>query len=364
MNTPGVSIIVCCHNGASRLPKTVTALALQNVPRSIPWEFLLVDNASTDSSVNITQAIWDYYNPAGNLRVVHESQLGLSFARARGFKEAKYDYVIMCDDDNWLKPDFVSLAFSIMNKNSRIGALGGLGELVFEEQPGAWMDGIRMFAAGEQWHRSGKVASCRIYGAGCVVRKSAYEKLQMVGFRSLLTDRKGTELSSGGDHELCYALSIMGYDIWYDDRLRFSHFITKERLTWEYCVRYAKESTACFDVLTSYKMIALDVNSHKFWYVVLARDFFYCFRRFVTVCLQRLVNSRDSVSERMLYFKHVILKNKIAAYFSKFGAMARNHNEILKFKEACVRAQLIERPKFRSNPILSFFASRLYRQPQ
>jgi glycosyltransferase involved in cell wall biosynthesis len=360
----GVSIIICCHNGEGRLPETVRHIAQQEVPQYISWEFILVDNASTDNSVNITEAVWDYYESTGTLRVVSEPELGLSAARARGFKEAQFEYVIMCDDDNWLMPNYVSLAHSIMDKNKKIGALGGLGKIVFEHKPEKWIENTRMFAAGEQWYSSGRVKSCRIYGAGCVVRKSAYAKLKQVGFKSLLTDRKGSELSSGGDHELCYALSIMGYDIWYDERLKFLHFITKERLTWDYFIRYAKESTACFDVLTSYKMIALDINAYKFSFVVLARDFFYCFRKFLAVSAQQMVKKPDSVSGRRLHFKHIILKNKIISYFSKFDAMVKNHNEILKFKEACVNAQLIQRPKLKPNPVLSIFSLRLYRQPQ
>jgi glycosyltransferase involved in cell wall biosynthesis len=364
MSRPGVSIIICCHNGEGRLPETIRHIAKQQVPSYVSWEFILIDNGSTDNSVNITEAIWDVYRPSGSLRVVTEPQLGLSFARKRGFEEALYDYVVMCDDDNWLMPDYIQLSYSIMEQNSKIGALGGLGKIMFEVRPEKWIENSKIFAAGDQWHQAGKVLSSRVYGAGCVVRKSAYMKLRQVGFKSLLTDRRGNELSSGGDHELCYALSIMGYDIWYDPRLLFYHFITKERLTWDYFIRYARESTACFDVLTSYKMIALDINSLKFSFLVLARDFFYCFRRFVVVSTERMFTRHESVSGRMLYFKHVILKNKLISYFSKFEAMMKNHNEILKFKEACVRAQLIAKPPLKQNTLLSIFSLKPFRQPQ
>jgi glycosyltransferase involved in cell wall biosynthesis len=364
MSKPGVSIIICCHNGARRLPETIRHIALQNVPSYIPWEFILIDNASTDNSVSMAETVWESYNPSGSLRVVFESELGLSFARARGFREARFEYVIMCDDDNWLLPDYVRMAYTIMENNSRIGALGGCGKIVFEEKPEKWIANSRIFAAGEQWHTTGPVQSCRVYGAGCVIRRSAYQKLKQIGFKSLLTDRKGSDLSSGGDHELCYALAIMGYSIWYDGRLKFYHFITRERLTWEYFIRYAKESTACFDVLTSYKMVALDINSYKFSFVVLARDFFYSFRRFVAVSANLAITPNDSVEGKMLYFKFVILKSKITSYFVKFNAMVKNHNEILKFKEACVSAELIEKPKPRPHPLFSIFSLKLFRQPQ
>jgi glycosyltransferase involved in cell wall biosynthesis len=364
MSRPGVSVIICCHNGARRLPETVRHLALQQVPSSIPWEFILVDNASTDSSVSVTEAVWYSHKPNSRLRIVQEGQLGLSYARARGFAEASFEYVIMCDDDNWLRPDYVRIAFAIMEDKKRIGALGGFGRLVFEDKPEVWIENSGIFAAGEQGKTSGRVKLCRVYGAGCVIRKSAYEKLKDVGFKSLLTDRKGSDLSSGGDHELCYALSIMGYSIWYDDRLKFDHFITRERLTWKYFIRYAKESAACFEVLTSYKMVALDINSYRFSFVVLARDFFYCLRRFIKISLQRIFTRKDTVAAKLLYFKFVILRHKVVSYLLRFDEMIKYHNEILKFKQACVQARLIAKPELKSNSWFATFSLKLFRQLQ
>lgn len=343
MSWHGVSIIVCCHNGAERLAETVRHIARQAVPRYVPWEFILVDNASTDESSAVVESVWNSFDPSGELRIVHEPVLGLSHARARGFAEARYEFVIMCDDDNWIADNYAANAYEIMITNSRIGALGGLGELVFEAAPPEWIRYSGIFAAGKQSDRCGKVKKNRIYGAGCVIRRSAYFKLKELGFKSLLTDRKGTELSSGGDHELCYALSIMGYDIWYDDRLRFSHFITKDRLTWQYLMRYAHESSRCFDVLTSYKMIAADTNTCKFSIISMTRDFLFCLRQFIRVNGRRMVTAPMSVQGRLLYFRHVVLRCKLAAYFRKFNAIVRTHEEILKFRDACVEAQVIKR---------------------
>jgi len=44
-------------------------------------------------------------------------------------------------------------------------------------------------------------------------------------------------LSSGGDSELCLVILFLGYELYYDERLRFTHFIPKERLSWSYCVK-------------------------------------------------------------------------------------------------------------------------------
>jgi glycosyltransferase involved in cell wall biosynthesis len=332
---PGVTILICCHNGAKRLPETLKHIANQVVSKDIQWELLIVDNKSTDFSAVIARHEWGKYNSGGKFRIVLEPTLGLSHARTRGFLEAKYEYVIMCDDDNWLAPDYVENVFRIMNEQPSIGALGGFGKLIFEIQPPKYIEHSNIFAAGEQGSGPGKVRSNKIYGAGCVIRKSAYKRLHDLGFKSLLTDRKGMELSSGGDYELCYALALAGYDIWYDDCLKFSHFITRERLTWNYFIRYARESAQCFEVLNAYRSIADESVINKVALLHIARNFFYTVRRFVRINAKRLITDNESDEGRMLYFRHTVLTYKLGTYVGRFAQMFRIHQQIVHFKNLC-----------------------------
>jgi glycosyltransferase involved in cell wall biosynthesis len=336
MSTPGVSIVICCHNGASRLPETIRHIAYQEVPLHIKWEFILVDNGSTDHSARIAEDEWSLYKTDVPLRIVDEPRLGLSFARERGFAAARYEYIVMCDDDNWLAENYVHMAYIIMSRNSNIGALGGFGKLVYEIDPPGYIEYCNIFAAGEQAPANGKVHYNKLYGAGCVVRKSAVIKLKEAGFKTLLTDRKGKDLSSGGDYELCFALAILGFDIWYDDRLHFTHFITRERLTWDYFIRYAKESATCFDILSSYSAIADNPVVNRYPLIFIGRNFFYFLRRFIRMNAKRLVASSESDYGKMLYFRHTVLKYKLKAYLERFGFMLRVHREILNFRERCM----------------------------
>jgi glycosyltransferase involved in cell wall biosynthesis len=341
MIQPGVTVMICCHNGASRLPETIKHIAAQEVPGHIHWELMIVDNKSTDHSAAIARKEWHKYKCTAGFRIVPEPVLGLSHARAKGFMEARYEFVIMCDDDNWLASDYVRTVFDIMTGNQRIGALGGLGKLVFEVTPPKYIEYANIFAAGEQAPMTGKVKLNKIYGAGCVIRKSAYARLLELGFKSLLTDRKGHELSSGGDYELCYALAIAGYDIWYDDRLRFTHFISSDRLTWEYFIRYARESAQCFEVLACYKAVADDSRINKISGIHIARSFFYTLRRFIVINSMRLVVQKESDTARMLFFRHTVLRYKLATYVERLSQMIRIHQRISEFKAKC-EAQPIE----------------------
>src|SRR5690606_4178420 len=91
-----------------------------------------------------------------------------------------------------------------------------------------------------------------LYGAGMVLRKSHWLELKQRGFVHLLTCRKGTSLSSGGDTEYSYALRLLGYKIWYDERLYFTHYMTSGRLHLEYLSRLRKAINESDFVLWAY----------------------------------------------------------------------------------------------------------------
>ena len=257
----GITILICTYNGAARLPVTLQHIARQVIPLSLPCEVIVVDNASQDNSIDLAWREWRKYDAAISFKVIREEQAGLTYAREKGFAAAAYEYILLCDDDNWLSEAYVHTAFEVMQRHPSIGILGGYGEFEFEATPPGWFNLFNLYAGGRQAAESGPVPGHLVYGAGAVLRKSAYKRLQEAGFVSLLTDRLGYQLSSGGDHELCYALALAGYDVWYDDRLRFTHFITANRLTPVYYRTYIKESSRCFSVLEPYKILIKTGNN-------------------------------------------------------------------------------------------------------
>jgi glycosyltransferase involved in cell wall biosynthesis len=48
-----VSVIVATHNRASQLRQTLEALIAQQTPESLGWEILVVDNGSSDGTLEI-----------------------------------------------------------------------------------------------------------------------------------------------------------------------------------------------------------------------------------------------------------------------------------------------------------------------
>jgi hypothetical protein len=92
------------------------------------------------------------------------------------------------------------------------------------------------YAVGPQAPQSGKINQfpVYVYGAGAFFRKAPLLFIFNTGYHSFLSDRKGNSLSSNGDDEYCCLMQLAGWEIWFDERLIFEHFLAKKRLNWEY----------------------------------------------------------------------------------------------------------------------------------
>jgi glycosyltransferase involved in cell wall biosynthesis len=238
-NTKGISVVICCYNSIGKLLPTLDALASQRFidSNTFPVEILIVDNASTDNTSLFAESILSSPDFGFEYRVLYEARPGKTFALSYGINEAKYSYVCVVDDDNSLSADYLDIAWGILEANPQIGVLGGCGEPVLEATAPSWFHKFAIcYAASGQAEKAGDLTTTTrfVYGAGSVLRKSAWDKIHRAGFKFLLTGNKGNQLTSGEDNELCYALIIAGYKIWYDGRLKFKHHIPAQRLTWNY----------------------------------------------------------------------------------------------------------------------------------
>ena len=258
---PGVTVAVCCHNSAARLPETLRHLAAQSVPDETPWEVVVVDNASTDHTHRIAQETWAALGLCKPLRLVQEEEPGLVAARNRALQAASYEFVLFCDDDNWLDEDYVRIVYDVMSRNPEIGALGGVGEPVFGAPEPAWFkESPQYYAVGEQAERSGDITDKKgyVYGAAFAIRNSALRPIRAQGFTSLLRGfRRGSN-----DIELCCQVQLAGYRVWYDDRLRFRHMLPAERLTWKYFLRLTEKAHESGVFVSPYRFVLANGGSY------------------------------------------------------------------------------------------------------
>lgn len=269
-NQLGVSVIVCCYNSAIRLPQTLKYLSKQETIPNAPFEIILVNNASTDNTTEVAKKEWLEHKAPFSLRIINEQKAGLSYARERGVYEAKYEYIVFCDDDNWLSSNYLYDAFIIMTNNPQVGVLGGRSEAASDVPLPFWFYTYQeSFAVGVQALNSGDVTQRNyLWGAGMVFRKSIYLSLLAQGFHPLLSDRNGKNLTSGGDSEICYWFLLGGFRLWYDEKLLFKHFIPNERLSKAYLVKLFSSFEQSKEILVYYAAVLLkkqlNLNFSKF----------------------------------------------------------------------------------------------------
>ena len=237
-NDQSLAVVICCFNGSSRLPMTLDHLAKQDGISLV----VLVDNASTDGSGTVAEAIWEKLRARFPLRVVRESRPGIVFARQCGLeaaREAGVDVVLFVDDDNWLHGQWAPILKCVFSENAQVAAVGGLGRAVFEgdDTPPWFIQHQAAYACGPQGE-PGLVPFSRgfLFGACLALRMEAWRSIASK-FSPFLTGRQGNLVLAGDDAELCLFLQEHGWRLWYEPSLGFDHYMPRGRLTMEYLER-------------------------------------------------------------------------------------------------------------------------------
>jgi glycosyltransferase involved in cell wall biosynthesis len=91
-----ISVIIPVYNVNHYLDECVQSVVAQICQN---WECILVDDGSTDGSGRICD---EWGEKDGRIRVFHQENGGVSRARNKGMEEAKGDYVVFVDSDDWL----------------------------------------------------------------------------------------------------------------------------------------------------------------------------------------------------------------------------------------------------------------------
>ena len=103
-----ISIIVPVYNVEEYLPECLDSIINQTYSN---FEAILVDDGSTDASGAICD---DYCLKDRRFRVFHQSNAGLGFARNTGLDNAKGAYIMFVDSDDYLTPDTVETAYTLI----------------------------------------------------------------------------------------------------------------------------------------------------------------------------------------------------------------------------------------------------------
>lgn len=106
------SIIIPNYNGAEFLPSCLTSIlnAIKQTPKN-NYEIILVDNGSTDNSVPIVKK----FSIPDTKYIILDTNLGFAYAVNQGILSAKHLWVVPCNNDIKLSPNW----FEIMSQTIR-----------------------------------------------------------------------------------------------------------------------------------------------------------------------------------------------------------------------------------------------------
>jgi glycosyltransferase involved in cell wall biosynthesis len=107
-----VTVIVATHNRASRLRETLEALLAQKTPAGLGWEILVVDNGSTDGTLEVFRTM--AMQAPGHLQYAFEPRLGKSRALNAGSRRARA-VIALTDDDVSSAVDWVAMAATVLD---------------------------------------------------------------------------------------------------------------------------------------------------------------------------------------------------------------------------------------------------------
>lgn len=255
----GITILICTHNGADKLKDTLSALTKQITNPSLFWEIIVVNNLSSDDSGTIAQQIWDQFEekPDISFKVFHEDTIGKYFALEKGLKNASFEYFIIVDDDNHLYPNYVQLAFDLINNDPSIGAIGSNSIPKFQNAqtklPTWFTNHKERYAIGEQG-TSGDVTHRRhLWGAGMISRTSLYLEFYSK-YPSFLIGGTKEDILIAEDTEYCLRLLLRGYKLFYNSELKLDHYVPESRLSIEYSQKLNSRINDSFRVIDAYYM--------------------------------------------------------------------------------------------------------------
>lgn len=122
-NKPLCSVVMSVYNGEEYLKEAIDSILRQSYAN---FEFIIIDDASTDGSLEIIQS----YNDPRIIILQNNENIFLAASLNRGIRIAKGDYIVRMDADDVSMPERIMKQVSFMERNPQVGVSGTCSEII------------------------------------------------------------------------------------------------------------------------------------------------------------------------------------------------------------------------------------------
>lgn len=231
-----ISVILCTYNRCHSLSKALDSVAQSQLPESVNWEVLVIDNNSKDSTSDVVKRYCDLW--PNRFRYIFEAQQGKSHALNRGIQEAHGDVLAFMDDDVTVEPTWLrNLTQNIFN-----GRYAGAGGRIVPDQTislPTWMPlheryGLAPLAMFDLGLAAGDLDEPP-FGTNMAFQRRIFETYG--SFRADLGPQPGSEIRNE-DTEFGSRILAAGEKLRYEPTAVVYHAMPEKRLRKEYFLKW------------------------------------------------------------------------------------------------------------------------------
>jgi glycosyltransferase involved in cell wall biosynthesis len=236
-----ITVVICTRDRAAQLSNALQTAAQMRIPSDLNWEFIVVDNGSSDSTAEVVKAFEDRLP----LRLVHEDRAGLSNARNKGVAEASGRYICWTDDDVELDPEWLAAYWVAFQRHPEAAVFGGRITPVLEPPTPDWFAWLK-----DDWpikillaQRDFGSLPCPLDFAGGLIPWGANYAIRTADQRTVSYE-PGLGASPhhrriGEEVEVIFRLMAGGATGWWVPGATVNHIISPHRQSWDYIFDYA-----------------------------------------------------------------------------------------------------------------------------
>lgn len=235
-SSPDITMVICTRNRAVQLKTVLDSVVALRIPEDLTWEFLIVDNGSTDATAVVVES----YKDRLPIRLVREDEAGLSNARNKAVAEAAGRYMCWTDDDVVLDPDWLVAYWAAFKRHPEAAIFGGRIEPVLEGPTPAWFAKLsgewpvnvilakRDFGPDER--RLDFEKAVIPWGANFALRTAEQRRVRYEPGLGVSPNHRRI----GEEAEVIFRLLRDGVTGWWTPAAKVHHMISTQRQSWDY----------------------------------------------------------------------------------------------------------------------------------